>query len=148
MVSGKYKKSKEQRDKISASLKGKHVSAKTEFKKGQMSAAKGKNWIISDEARTRISGPNNHAWKGGITSINMRIRSSREYKLWRIAVLERDNHTCVWCGSKKNIQTDHIKPFALFPELRLAIDNGRALCKECHKTTDTYSGKLNKKKRR
>ena len=78
-------------------------------------------------------------WKGGITPINEAIRKSLEYKLWRKAVFERDDYTCIWCGKKdKTIQADHIKPFSLFPELRFAIDNGRTLCKECHQKTDTY----------
>lgn len=37
------------------------------------------------------------------------------------------------------LQADHIKPFAF------AIDNGRTLCVACHKTTDTFGGKVNKK---
>lgn len=89
-----------------------------------------------------IRGKNNSNWKGGITPINRRIRFSLEYKLWRTAIFERDNYTCVWCGKKEEVSgklnADHIKPFALFPELRLAIDNGRTLCEDCHKTTDTY----------
>ncbi len=80
-------------------------------------------------------------WKGGISPINERLRKSPEYKLWRKAVFERDKYTCIWCGYKGNkIQADHIKPFALYPELRFAIDNGRTLCDKCHKTTDTYGG--------
>ena len=88
-------------------------------------------------------GENNSNWKGGITPLNLKIRHSREYKLWRKAIFERDNYTCIWCGDKKggNLNADHIKPFALFPELRFAIDNGRTLCELCHKTTDTYGGK-------
>lgn len=85
-------------------------------------------------------------WKGGITPINMIIRSSEEYKLWRLAVFARDNYTCIWCGEKgKKLNADHIKPFAYFPELRFAIDNGRTLCVDCHKTTETYAGKGNKR---
>jgi len=61
--------------------------------------------------------------------------SSFEYKLWRTAVFERDKYTCVWCGHKGYVEADHIKPFALFPELRFAIDNGRTLCRPCHVTT-------------
>jgi 5-methylcytosine-specific restriction endonuclease McrA len=72
-----------------------------------------------------------------------KIRNSFEGRLWRKAVLERDNYACVWCGSTKRLETDHIKPFALFPELRFAIDNGRTLCHECHKKTDTYGSKIN-----
>ncbi len=86
-------------------------------------------------------GKNNPNWKGGISSINSRLRATKEYTLWREAVYLRDNFTCVWCGQVGgNLNADHIKPFALFPELRFAIDNGRTLCENCHKTTDTYGG--------
>ena len=82
-------------------------------------------------------------WKGVITPINQVIRHSLEYKLWRTAVFERDNYTCVWCGARSGkgesvvLNADHIKRFADYPELRFAIDNGRTLCKPCHLTTDT-----------
>lgn len=90
-------------------------------------------------------------WKGGITALNYRIRHSLEYKLWRTAVFERDNYTCIWCGlrSKKNgrleVNADHIKPFAVFPELRFSVDNGRTLCEDCHSKTDTFKRKNIKK---
>lgn len=85
---------------------------------------------------------NHTRWKGGITPINEKVRKSLEYKLWRKAVFKRDDYTCVWCGQRGGkLQADYIKPFALFPELRFAIDNGRTLCQRCHKTTNTYGGK-------
>ena len=89
----------------------------------------------------------NPKWRGGITPENRRIRGSLEYKLWREAVFARDNWTCQFCGArsaKSNpvyLNADHIKPFALYPELRFAIDNGRTLCEPCHKTTDTFGYK-------
>lgn len=87
-------------------------------------------------------------WKGGITKVNDAIRKSVEYKLWREAVFKRDNFTCVWCGEKDSVsgklEADHIKPFSMFPALRFAIDNGRTLCQECHKNTDTYLWKCQK----
>lgn len=84
-------------------------------------------------------GEANHNWKGGITPINKKIRASLEYKLWRLAVFERDDFTCVWCKRRGGVlNADHIKPFAYYPELRFAIDNGRTLCLSCHRTTETY----------
>lgn len=98
---------------------------------------------------TKISGSKNPNWKGGVTSVNEKIRKSIEYKLWREAVFKRDNYACVWCRRSVEVSgklnSDHIKPFALFPELRFAIDNGRTLCEDCHKTTDTYLWKTKKK---
>ena len=90
--------------------------------------------------RGQNKGADNPMWKGGVTSQSQAIRSSIEYKLWRKAVFERDNYACIWCGLGKSgtLNADHIKPFALYPELRLAIDNGRTLCVDCHKTTDSY----------
>ena len=119
----------------------------------------GLGYQCSEETKRKISiahkgkpklfnrGENSNFWKGGITPINAKIRTSLEYKIWRRAVFERDNYTCVWCGKKGvYIEADHIKPFAHYPELRFAIDNGRTLCKSCHKTTDTYKGNSKIKK--
>ena len=93
----------------------------------------------SEETKRKISdshkGSKNWAWKGGITKESHRLRNSREYRIWREAVLIRDGHKCIWCGSPERLEADHIKPFALFPELRFAIDNGRTLCRPCHQTT-------------
>jgi len=94
------------------------------------------------KAIKKMSGENNHNWKGGIYPINRKIRKSTEYKLWRKSVFERDKYTCRFCKEKGGeLQADHIKPLAYFPELRFAIDNGRTLCKDCHRKTDTYGRK-------
>lgn len=107
---------------------------------------------LSVEIRRKMSqshpkGDKHPMWKGGITTTNRIIRNSLEYKLWRESVFARDNWTCVWCGARNGrgetiiLHADHIKQFAYYPELRFAIDNGRTLCKPCHKTTDTFSNK-------
>ena len=99
---------------------------------------------LEGKPRLNCRGKNHHNWKGGITEINHKIRTSLEYKLWRKAVFERDNYTCIWCGLKSGngkaiiLNADHIKPFADYTELRFAIDNGRTLCKDCHKKTGTW----------
>lgn len=125
--------------------KGKKLSAEH---KAKMSAAhKGhtnKGWKLSIETRKRMSeaaprGENNRLWRGGITTKNAAIRSSFEYKQWRAEVFNRDDFTCQVCRVRGvQLHVDHIKPFALFPELRFDIGNGRTLCVPCHKATPTF----------
>lgn len=89
------------------------------------------------EHRKKISealkGEKSYLWKGGVTQIHDAQRKSLEYKLWRESVFERDDWTCVHCNHRGGtLNADHIKPFSLFPEIRLEISNGRTLCTECH----------------
>lgn len=96
----------------------------------------------SEETRRKLSealkGEKSPAWKGGVTPENERQRKSIEYTMWREQVFERDNWECQEChtrsgrGSPVTLNADHIKPFALFPELRFVVENGRTLCAECH----------------
>ena len=87
------------------------------------------------------------SWRGGKTSKLMVIRTSKEYRDWRKAVFERDNYTCQDCGirsgkgQKAVLNADHIKSFAIYPEFRFEISNGRTLCLDCHKKTDTFGPK-------
>lgn len=157
-----YKQSLEHRKKISEATKGrpavrywsgKKRSEETKLKisnkkKGRKNPHKGVKH--TREAKIKIGlaskGSRNPSWKGGVTPINRSIRTSVEYKLWRKSVFERDGYTCIWCRIRGvEIHADHIKPFALYPELRFAIDNGRTLCKPCHMKTDTWGFKSNKK---
>lgn len=70
---------------------------------------------------------------------NKIIRKSFEYKLWRESVFERDNYTCVECGTRGGeLNADHIKPFAYYHKLRFDINNGRTLCVACHRKTSTF----------
>ena len=104
---------------------------------------------ILSEQRKGEKGSN---WQGGKTDITESFRKGVEYKLWRESVFERDNWTCRFCGIKNKkglgktikLNADHIKPFALFPELRYAIDNGRTLCEDCHRKTETFGGRIKK----
>lgn len=94
-----------------------------------------------------VKGDKNWNWKGGITPLNEKIRTSAEYQRWRKSVLKRDNYTCIHClfiGSKNDniLQVDHIKPFSKYPELRFDISNGRTLCFDCHKKTDSFGAKV------
>jgi 5-methylcytosine-specific restriction endonuclease McrA len=109
------------------------------WNKGKRGVLKAWNKGIKNPSMT---GEKNHNWKGGVTKINDKIRKSIEYKKWRTEVFKRDNYTCQLCLESKSVsgklEADHIKPFAHYPELRLDVGNGRTLCKDCHKNTETY----------
>lgn len=101
--------------------------APTMFKDGHLTWNKGIHYIA-------MQGDKHPNWKGGITPLKKKIRESLEYKLWRTAVFERDDFTCVWCQVRGTyLHADHIQLFSTHPELRFAIDNGRTLCVPCHK---------------
>ena len=115
---------------------------------------KGKKW--SEEMKKRISetnkrkgikpkknfvgfGVNHPRWKGGTGTKRHILMGQKEYKLWRKAVFERDNYTCIWCGKRGiKLNADHINLWCDYPELRFAIDNGRTLCEPCHKRRHYY----------
>ena len=117
------------RQSLSERLKGnKHSLGKTAWNKGLKGFG---------------AGPKHPCWKGGITPLHQTIRHSLEYREWRRAVFQRDNYTCVECGDDRgrNLEADHIKPFAFFPDLRFDVSNGRTLCHDCHTKTPTYGRK-------
>lgn len=89
-----------------------------------------KKLSLSAQKRTGEKSPR---WKGGKTPINERIRKSLAYQVWRKQVIKKNKFLCQTCRSKENLQVDHIKPFAIFIELRFDINNGQVLCKNCHK---------------
>lgn len=113
----------------------------------------------SIEWREKYSGKNSSNWRGGISGLNARIRVIPCYKEWRFNVFKRDNFCCVLCESKIKINADHINAFSLLlkenniKSIRQAeecislwdISNGRTLCYECHKKTDNFAGKVNKR---
>jgi len=121
--------------------KNQSISLKSKYKKGYINPMKGKKRpdVILRNKLMNQKGKNNGNYRHGYYCGENNPRNSKEYKLWRKSVFERDNYTCIWCGQiGGELHADHIKPFALFPELRFDIDNGRTLCKRCHMTTDTY----------
>ena len=108
---------------------------------------------LTPEHIEKLSGSNAHNWHGGVTSENQKIRFSKEYREWRLKVFRRDGFGCVLCGFKtkshgrkiKDIHADHIKSFSKYPNLRFSVSNGRTLCVPCHRATDNYGSKANKK---
>lgn len=103
----------------------------------------GKHWKKTPEQLANKMGAKNPAWKGGITPLNTKIRNSEEYATWRKAVFERDDYRCFGCGIKSiGLEAHHIYPFALFPRLRLEVQNGITYCENCHAIMDKQKAKF------
>jgi 5-methylcytosine-specific restriction endonuclease McrA len=99
----------------------------------------------------KTAGANNPRWKGGITSLNQKIRHCIEYKNWVRTIFERDNYTCLLCTKRGgNLEVDHypnkfsmimsqnmIKSYEEAQQCRELWDtnNGRTLCISCHNKT-------------
>ena len=85
----------------------------------------------------------NGNWRGGVSAFNKTARNiamqTPEYRTWRTHVFNRDDYTCQACGVRGGVlQADHELPYALFPDLRYEVLNGRTLCVACHRKTSTY----------
>ncbi len=136
--------SEEWKRKIKESHLGTKVSEKTKLKMGESHRGK-KHWN----------------WQGEITLLYFQVRNSFKYSRWRSDIFTRDNFTCVLCGDNqgRNLEADHFpKSFSdIFYNNKIKtiqealkcgelweINNGRTLCKKCHKKTDTYGCKKHK----
>jgi|SRR3990167_544123 len=121
---------------------------------GQKSFRKGKSY-------PEISGNKHWKWKGGITPLAEIIRNFFEMGEWKKQIFQRDNFTCQKCFRRGSIvlHSHHIKSFNLILQeflqeysqfspmedketlIRLAItykpfwdiNNGKTLCKKCHR---------------
>lgn len=162
-------------------MKGRKLSEETKRKISVNSAKVWLGKLMSEEHKRKVSlghlgqvawnkgmkgfrgGEESHFWKGGITPVNLRLRTSLEYREWRNSIFKRDNYTCVECGDNQggNLEVDHYPiPFsailnkliveqglenlyekALKYDIFWILDNGRTLCKSCHKRTETWGEK-------
>lgn len=80
-------------------------------------------------------GSNHHAWRPdkSPSAYANAVRRSAEYKDWRKAVYERDEHTCQICGRRGGkLHAHHLNSFTAFPGLRYDPTNGVTLCSEHH----------------
>jgi 5-methylcytosine-specific restriction endonuclease McrA len=106
-----------------------------ESKKKMRLAKLGKKQVRSIEGKIsfkqKMSGEKCWRWKGGITSEDRLQRIKFRISLQK-KVFQKDNYTCQICGSRKNLQVDHIQSWKDFIELRFSIDNCRTLCAKCH----------------
>ncbi|MDY6862929.1 MAG: HNH endonuclease [Thermodesulfobacteriota bacterium] len=92
------------------------------------------------------TGENNLNWKGGVTKIHDRLRSSSDYQIWRLKVYRRDRFICQVCknkSSRKNkLHAHHIFKFSEYLDIRFNVDNGITLCQSCHSKIKNYEEKM------
>jgi len=121
----------EQRKRISETLRNKYATD-ADFKR-RVAAAQNVS-----------SGDKHWNWKGGVTPLNQRTRTSGEVNAWRLAVFHRDHYKCRICEETKDIQAHHINSWAAFPEDRFVLENGLTLCAPCHKQYHDYEREVSK----
>ena len=108
----------------------------------RQSTPEGKYWLGK-------KGKGTAHWKGGITPVMIQIRYCFEYRQWRSDIFTRDDFTCQFCNEKGgNLEADHypklfseiiyeynIKSLkeAISCEELWNINNGRTLCRDCHR---------------
>lgn len=103
-------------------------------KKNSLSHLGKKTWQVglTKKKDSRIyAGERHHNWKGGVTK-ESEYQRKLFHKNIQKQVFKRDNYTCQLCGTKEDLQVDHIQSWAEYVELRFCIDNCRTLCKSCH----------------
>jgi hypothetical protein len=111
------KMSPETKEKLRVANTGKHLSEDTKLKLRQ----------VQRDSKSPF-------WKGGVSLI-----------WWRKRVLEKFNNTCVDCGLNEIgiVDAHHIKSQRLYPELKTDINNGIALCCNCHRRRTINDNELN-----
>lgn len=76
-------------------------------------------------------------WKGGISAVNVSLRGTSEYKLWRTKCMQRDNFTCCECQTRGGyLEVHHIELFSVLikeNKYLFELENGVTLCESCHK---------------
>lgn len=150
------KHSKESRLKMTEAQKGnknnlnKHLTQETKDKIGRSNSLKQKG-AKRPHMALRLTGkygekaPN---WKGGLTLFSKRIRNHFKMRQWRSDIFSRDDYTCQLCSTRGGyLEADHVKWFsvilsenciktmeqAIKCEELWNLNNGRTLCRPCHK---------------
>lgn len=133
------KRTPEQKQRMSIAMTGKKKVVKhdKQFKKGQPSWIKGRKHSPEAIAKMKNNknvheGAEHWNWKGGISNPSKAERTKFRKKMQQL-IFQRDNYTCQICEQHGgNLQVDHIKKWAEYPELRYEQDNCRTVCMACH----------------
>ena len=92
-------------------------------------------------------GENHWNYKGKGGRITRPIRTIAKYEKWRLEVFKRDDFKCVECKTDKELHIHHIEELSkmitkyikqfgklnVYADVFYQIDNGKTLCKKCHK---------------
>lgn len=140
--------SEETKRKLSIALKGKKKPPFTEEHRRKLSEA------LKGKLQPWHAGNKCYFWKGGVSELSKRIKTSFKYKKWRETIFQRDDWVCQKCGRKGGItlhphhkrsftsilEENNIKTLedALSCKELWDINNGITLCDSCHKETETY----------
>jgi hypothetical protein len=101
-----------------------------------------RNLSLSKRAKGR-TGEKSPSWRGGMTAINYRLRTSSAYKQWKREALALwgnkcsncgvvNKSLCNHCGHKTTLHVHHVRSFAKFPADRFDPKNSEVLCAGCH----------------
>jgi len=83
-----------------------------------------------------LSGAAHPHFNAALTTEDREIgRKYDTYYAWRLQVFERDAFVCQRCeagGTGVYVIAHHVVSYHAAPELRLDVDNGFTLCRDCH----------------
>lgn len=100
-----------------------------------------------DCTKEKYSGENSYNWKGGYDSEKIKFRKSYAFKQWVKAIYKRDGYVCQKCGQVGGkLNAHHLNGYNWDIENRLNINNGVALCENCHDNFHNMYGRGNNTK--
>ena len=109
------------------------------------------NHTKTKEYREKYSKEGSPHWKGGPVS-GRTERNGIEYRDWRTKVFQKYKYTCCCCGAKNGngenviLNAHHIENWKDNESKRYDVENGVALCEECHYKFHSIFGKRNNTK--
>jgi len=74
----------------------------------------------------------NSSWRYICDDAESTDRNSYEYLKWKENVLKRDSYKCQCCGNSDELEVHHKENYADNEDLRVSVDNGISLCRNCH----------------
>lgn len=83
------------------------------------------------EVTSALVGPKSAQYKPTLTDEDRKWRNSKQ-RTWSLGVRKRDKF-CAVCGSNKRLIAHHLNSYADNEDIRFDLENGIALCRECHK---------------